>query len=306
MGIDRPDDDDRPLAVRACADTSRLAPADGRSGLPDAVGPPDGVLDAIRVHETRDRATYYAELRAAVAAERGEATAPAMDAAPAGSSDLPAERRVASAPADTSARRGALGQELDARANADVDRGCDRIREAERGIITPAMREIEAEDPGRNLVGLDHRIKGEDRLKEKVAALLDSQPDMTAGQALASIADSIRFTFCYAEERYAAGVRADADRLHSRGFEMIKLKNTWDSDQYKGINSQWQEPETGQRFEVQFHTPASFEAKQHTHAAYERIRDPAISDVELDELKQAQRQVCATITVPPGADQIGD
>ena len=30
------------------------------------------------------------------------------------------------------------------------------------------------------------------------------------------------------------------------------------------------EPETGQRFEVQFHTRISFEAKQLTHDAYKR------------------------------------
>ena len=42
------------------------------------------------------------------------------------------------------------------------------------------------------------------------------------------------------------------------------------------------EPETGQRFEVQFHTRASFEAKQLTHAAYERLRI-LLLDIELDE-----------------------
>ena len=36
----------------------------------------------------------------------------------------------------------------------------------------------------------------------------------------------------------------------------MKLKNLWAKEQYKGINSQWRRPETGLRFEVQFHTPA--------------------------------------------------
>ena len=45
--------------------------------------------------------------------------------------------------------------------------------------------------------------------------------------------------------------------------------------QYKGINSQWIEPDTGQRFEVQFHTGISFEAKQLTHTAYEQLRTQA-------------------------------
>ena len=42
---------------------------------------------------------------------------------------------------------------------------------------------------------------------------------------------------------------ADVDRFRGGGFELIKLKNTWTNDQYKGINSQWRRPETGLRFE---------------------------------------------------------
>ena len=76
----------------------------------------------------------------------------------------------------------------------------------------------------------------------------------------------------YSPQRYADGVLTDVERLKGEGFELIKLKNLWDSEQYKGINSQWHRPETGLRFEVQFHTPESFEAKELTHGAYERIR----------------------------------
>ena len=76
-------------------------------------------------------------------------------------------------------------------------------------------------------------------------------------------------------QRYAEGVRTDVDRLKAEGFELIKLKNLWTADQYKGINSQWRMPETGQRLEMQFHTPESLEAKELTHKAYERLRNPA-------------------------------
>jgi len=96
-------------------------------------------------------------------------------------------------------------------------------------------------------------------------------------------------------------------RLHAGGFELAKaLKNSWSSDQYKGINTQWIEPETGQRFEVQFHTRASFEAKQLSHEAYERIRNPQTSELELDELEEFQREVCDKIPVPLGASEIED
>jgi hypothetical protein len=115
----------------------------------------------------------------------------------------------------------------------------------------------------------------------------------------------VRFTFCYEEARYTSGVYADLDRLNAQGFELAKpLKNSWHSDQYKGINTQWRDPTTGQLFEVQFHTQASFEAKQLNHAAYERVRNPQTSDAELDELEDFQRQVCTQLPIPPGATEI--
>jgi hypothetical protein len=55
---------------------------------------------------------------------------------------------------------------------------------------------------------------------------------------------------------------------------------------------------------VQFHTRASFEAKQLSHAAYERIRDPQTSAAEVDELEEFQRQICAKIPIPPGSADI--
>jgi hypothetical protein len=190
-------------------------------------------------------------------------------------------------------------------ANAEVTRGCTRIREVGETVLTPAMRNIEAEDPNRHLRGLDRRLKGENRLKEKVARTVEEQPGLTAGRALSGIPDAVRFTFCYTHQHYSAGVRADVERLTARGFELAKpLKNSWSSDQYKGINTQWREPETGQLFEVQFHTLASFEAKQFTHGAYERIRNPQASGAELEELEDFQRQVCSKIPIPPGAADI--
>ncbi|MGH3269333.1 MAG: hypothetical protein ACRDN1_09740, partial [Trebonia sp.] len=95
------------------------------------------------------------------------------------------------------------------------------------------------------------------------------------------------------------------ERLTACGFELAKRpRNSWDSDPYKGINTQWREPETGQLFEVQFHTWASFEAKQLSHAAYERIRNSGTPAAELDELEDFQRQVCVKIPIPPGSTEI--
>jgi len=190
-------------------------------------------------------------------------------------------------------------------AAADTVRlGCREIRETEDKIVTPAMRRIEAEDPDRHLTGLEFRCKREDRIMEKVATALEEQPDLAPEEALASVKDTIRYTFQYTEEHYTEGVLADVTRLKTAGFEQVDLRNSWASEEYKGINSRWRVPGNGHLFEVQFHTQISFEAKQLTHPAYERVRDPSTSKAEQDELGDFQRRVNVNVPEPRGARSV--
>jgi hypothetical protein len=214
------------------------------------------------------------------------------------------ERPEPTPQADGGSWRGTGGRTLDAVTNAEVDRGYARIREIGENVIVPAVLRVAAEDPTRALAGFDRRIKGADRLKEKVADEMRSTPGMTSAQALAAIADVVRFTFTYGESAYTAGVRKDVERLEAAGFTQVERRNTWSSEQYKGINTRWREPESGVIFEVQFHTQASLEAKELTHRAYERIRsidDETTETIrEAAELKGFQRQVSGKVPIPPG------
>jgi hypothetical protein len=267
VGVDRPDEDD-----------PRLESVDAHEAhAPDTTGATDGagVLDA------------------------GVLDAGVLDEA-----DAPGER------AD---RPGRLEAHVDLRARADdayrshaIDQGCDRVREIEATVVTPAMREIEAKDAHRRLIGLEFRLKGTERLTEKVANAVSEQPDLSYDKAFALVKDAIRYTFEYQEDRYAAGVKADTRRLEDAGFERVDCRNTWANPEYKGVNSRWRAPENGQTFEVQFHTQPSFEAKQVTHAAYERLRDPATTKAEQQRLAEYQREVTARVPVPPGATDIPD
>jgi hypothetical protein len=188
--------------------------------------------------------------------------------------------------------------------NTDASKACEDIRTEGKEVILPAMERVEAADPGRRLAGLEHMLKGEDRLKEKMADYLRA-PGTTVREALDTVPDAVRFTLTYDLKRYAEGVLSDVDRIKSEGFELVKLKNLWTEEQYKGINSQWRRPETGLRFEMQFHTPESLEAKELTHRAYERIRGPA-SPAERSELEDFQRRVNERLGTPPGTAEIRD
>src|ERR1700722_12270295 len=220
------------------------------------------------------------------------------------------ERPEAATQADGGSWRGKGGRTLDAASSAEIDLGYARIREVGQNVIGPAILRVAAEDPTRTLAGFDCRIKGKDRLKEKVADEMRSTPGITPEQALASIADVVRFTFTYGEGAYTAGVRKDVERLEAVGFTQVERRNTWSSEQYKGINTRWREPDSGVIFEVQFHTQASLEAKELTHEAYEGIRSldggSAESVREVTELKKFQRQVNDNVPIPPGVMEYED
>jgi hypothetical protein len=220
------------------------------------------------------------------------------------------ERPEPTPQADGGAWRGTGGRTLDAATNAEVDLGYARIREVGENVIVPAILRVAAQDPTRALAGFDRRIKGADRLKEKVADLLEPPSKLAAADALYGIVDVVRFTYTNHETRYTQGVLADVERLKSQGFELDRLKNTWGSEHYKGINSQWLEPCSGVRFEVQFHTQASFEAKELTHEAYERIRSitepTSETERETEELEAFQSKTNAQVPIPPDVSIIED
>jgi hypothetical protein len=165
---------------------------------------------------------------------------------------------------------------------------------------------VESQDPDRHLVGFDNRRKERDRIKEKVSDNMKAFT-LSADEALSIVPDALRFTFQYDEAHYTQGVYADIARLHDQGFELNIPKNSWSDEQYKGINSQWIDLDSGQRFEVQFHTRISYEAKQITHPAYERLRsEPKPDEFEQMVLEAFQKKVTAEVPVPPGAPDILD
>jgi hypothetical protein len=181
-----------------------------------------------------------------------------------------------------------------------------RIREAERGLSSDAQAIEQENKYGGWLEGFKHRLKDEDRLKEKIADKVGAELRMTSAEALREVGDAIRYTYCFQPVNYTKGYYDIKERWEGRGCEMYYSKNYWTDPEYKGINTRWVTPE-GQRFEVQIHTPDSFHAKHHlTHLAYERIRDPETKDEERGELEVFQRAVSAWIDIPERAANIPD
>lgn len=59
-----------------------------------------------------------------------------------------------------------LSRRLTPDQNTEATNACADIQDGGERVALPAMLQIEAADPNRSLVGLEHRLKAEDRLKE--------------------------------------------------------------------------------------------------------------------------------------------
>ena len=313
MGADRPGDADMP-------------PDDHPDRRDDQDGAGDHASRAGNAQaETRTRQEYYDDLRVTVSKEESavarQVTAEERAAAEEWQEKVaesrwmwgeyqrkwpPAERSSAdrsTGPPDS--WRGDSNRLLDPADDSRVEAQCDRIAKREEEKISPALRAIESHDPDRHLIGFEHRLKGRDRIKEKIYGMI-KESSFPPEDAVSHVPDTIRYTLQYRESRYTQGAWTDIERLKGEGFKLHKLKNYWSDDQYKGINSTWIEPDTGQRFEVQFHTRISFEAKQLTHTAYEQIRSKQADAFEELVLEAFQKKVTADVPVPPGATDIPD
>ncbi len=172
--------------------------------------------------------------------------------------------------------------------------------------LTPAMRRIEAALEHGELVRDTEKfaLKSADRFKLKLAERISLQPGESAETLVSRIHDGVRYTFEYDDEHYTSGTQETEEHLKESGYELITRKPSWDSPDYKGINSQWRDSASGLFFEIQFHTHASWRAKQATHDAYEKLSDPRTSPEERARLDAYQREITATVPVPPGALEI--
>lgn len=158
---------------------------------------------------------------------------------------------------------------------------------------------------GGDLAGFAARKKGLTSLSRKIdtdvrlAARGNPPATISADQAAAAIGDKVRYTVRFNEADYWSGVRDATERLVAEGNVPVKWKPTWDSDIYRGLNTNWRAP-NGTTFEIQFHTPTSFVTKELNHHAYEEARLLTTSAVRRAELDAEMAARVAKVPIPPG------
>jgi hypothetical protein len=170
------------------------------------------------------------------------------------------------------------------------------------------MRRIEAVLPCGQLVpDTEARaLKSPERFKEKLADLIVRHPDKSAETLSYEVHDGVRYAFIFDADYYADATMHVHSRLKGQGFELETRRNCWDSPEYKGINTRWRDPAHDLMFEVQFHTPSSWDARERAYALYRKVTDPAIPPAERERLRGLRAEMSSAIPVPPRCAAIPD
>jgi hypothetical protein len=117
--------------------------------------------------------------------------------------------------------------------------------------------------------------------------------------------DALRYTMSFDETNFTAGTKAAMGSLQEQGYQLTALRNTFKAGQpYKGINATYLTP-GGDMFELQFHTPASFQMKDVVnHPLYEQQRVLPRTDPAWTTLRNQMIQNSSGVPIPPGASSI--
>lgn len=146
---------------------------------------------------------------------------------------------------------------------------------------------------GGSMSGLEFKFKTEESLAEKI---LQRQSISNAHSAW----DIVRFTAVFETDSFWTKQKAILDELQNQGFTIAKIKQSWKNDgTYKGTNIKFLSPDAV-RFELQFHTPESLEAKQKAHKIYEILRRKRDGNPKENIILEHQMQeIFSAVPIPP-------
>ncbi|MCL2777975.1 MAG: hypothetical protein FWD73_08220, partial [Polyangiaceae bacterium] len=153
--------------------------------------------------------------------------------------------------------------------------------------VTKELSQLAKENGGK-MEGLDYRLKSHESLSRKLA----DEPGKPVN-------DALRYTQIYESKNLGAGAKNVMASMENNGYKKVAVNNTFqDGVPYKGINTVWETP-SGTRFEVQFHTPESFDIKQNVnHSLYEQGRMLPAGDPGREAISDRMIQNSNRVPVP--------
>lgn len=168
--------------------------------------------------------------------------------------------------------------------------------------ITNDMRSVVSKTNG-ELHGLEYRIKTTESFITKVKT--DVKTGQTQEHVLNHLYDTVRYTITANKEKFTSNFNETVYKLKKIGYNTIRVKNTLADKNaaYRGVNTIVESP-SGFKFELQYHTIASFEIKQKNHILYEKTRSMDTSKEDIASLYEEMKKSSKSIEVPIHCEDI--
>ena len=172
------------------------------------------------------------------------------------------------------------------------------------GTVTALLRGLATAHKAQ-LRGLSHRLKTQSstvrKLKKIYNKALSKGQDPTPNTL--TISDALRYTMEVDDQppgHYVKTVNTVLKSLEGKGFKVFKVKNSWPrGDNYSGVNVALITPK-GLEWELQFHTPASYQEAKRSHVLYEQLRAEDTPLKKRQELFSTMSAPWDSIAVPQG------
>lgn len=175
----------------------------------------------------------------------------------------------------------------------------DKVNELESDFITISRQEPYITKKISDIVdkidscyldGLEYRVKSLGSTREKV--LIRKEVN-----SINDLFDVVRYTSVSKTKDYIKNKNKILKDLEKKGFKIYQEKNTWLRNGYKGINVKLISPDNV-KFELQFHTEQSLEAKEKVHKYYEEQRLPSTTEERKRELAIIMNEIFNEIPNP--------
>ena len=157
------------------------------------------------------------------------------------------------------------------------------------------------------MYGLEHKQKTLESIARKIATDAHEK-GISYEDAASDIKDAIRFTTLSSDSDFVKNYETFKSAMADKGYEELRCKNYWSlynegKAKHKQVTSVFGEP-GGYRFEVQFQTPSSIDAKEKKTKLYEEVRKEGVSTERKNEIVKAMEQLAETVSDPKGIDKI--
>lgn len=165
-------------------------------------------------------------------------------------------------------------------------------------VITKDIFEI-SNITGSEVRGLEFKFKERDKYFEKI----------DRKELGYEVKDILRYTYTSEADQYMGDIKKSVYNFKKKGYNVIEVENKWIDKQnpYNGVNMILKAPD-GQLFELQYHTPESWNIKQNLmHELYAKQRNiKDITSIEYVQLKKEMMNLSKDLKMPRNIQEVID